>query len=127
MAIAFEHLTADVPREGFNGLFADAWILCEPRDERVPHIVRPVAHASGFTGEPPCVAPGTHWTAEINVVKHGQTRVSAHPYFVEREEQTVRPGTGEAFLPDWARNSQRQRQQNFVLLQRCNRNCPLRV
>jgi len=44
-------------------------------------------------------ARGTHWTAEINVVKHGQTRVSAHAYFVEREQETVWPGTGEAFEP----------------------------
>ena len=52
VAVAFEHLTADVPGERLNGLLAHVWILRETRDKRVPHVVRPVASFSGFAGKP---------------------------------------------------------------------------
>jgi len=61
--------------------------------------VRPVAHASGFAGKTPCIAPGTHWTTEINVIQYRQARIPAHADFMEREEETIRAGIWESFEP----------------------------
>ena len=99
MAVAFEHLTADVSREGLDRLLAHARILGQPGDERVPHVVGPVAHASGFAGLSPRLAPGTHWKAEVNVVEDRQARVSGHAYLVVREKEAIRPGFRETFQP----------------------------
>ena len=76
VAVAFKHLPRDVPGKRLDRLFADARILRQSRNERVTHIVRPVAHASGFTGEPPCFAPRTHWAAQIHVVQDWNARIA---------------------------------------------------
>jgi hypothetical protein len=76
VAVAFEHLTAYMSRESLNRLLADVGIFREPRDERVAHIVRRVAHTSGFAGERPRLAPRTHRTAEVNVPQNRNAGVS---------------------------------------------------
>src|SRR5580765_2378638 len=72
VAISFKHLTANVTRKCPNRLLAHVRILRKPRDERVPHIVRPVASASSFAGNPPGFAPRTHRLTEIGAVEHWQ-------------------------------------------------------
>jgi hypothetical protein len=43
MAVALEHLTADVSGKGFDHLLTNARILSQLRDECVPHVIHPVA------------------------------------------------------------------------------------
>jgi hypothetical protein len=43
------------------------------------HIMWPVAHASGLTGNSLGLTPGTHWTREIDAVKNRQ---ASHQHFI---------------------------------------------
>jgi len=97
VAVAFEHLTADVSREGLDCLFADCRIFRKARYERVAHIVWSVAHASGFAGEPPRLSPGTNWTAQIDAPQSRYARASSETYLVVREDEAIRTGFGESF------------------------------
>src|SRR5712692_624891 len=53
VAVAFEHLTADVSCNGLDRLLVHARIPSQPRDERLSHVLWPVKHASGFAGNSP--------------------------------------------------------------------------
>jgi hypothetical protein len=50
VAVAFEHLSADVPGQGSNRFFAHVRIFGEAGNEGVPQIVPPLAEPCVFQG-----------------------------------------------------------------------------
>jgi len=54
VAVALEHLTADVSGKVFDRLLAHARILSQSRHERVSQVMQPFAHASVTAGNSSC-------------------------------------------------------------------------
>src|SRR5262249_37203945 len=114
MTVALHHLTADMPGEGFGCLLAHVRIFGEPRNERMPHIVRPVTHTSDLAGDSPGFAPRTHRAVEINVPESRYPRISGKAHFVVRENEAIQPGIREAFEPQRQTGANATRQWNYA-------------
>ncbi len=70
VAVALEHLIADVAGKGADGLLAHRWILGQPRHEGVSQIVPSVRELSLFHASvPPCALPGSDRLGEGDVVR----------------------------------------------------------
>jgi len=87
-------MAADVASQGLDGLLAHARILSQVRDECVAHMMWTVAHASGFAGDSPRFAPGTHWTVEIHAERTGRREFPLMPTLWYGKRKLSDPASG---------------------------------
>jgi hypothetical protein len=95
----FQHLTANMSREGADGLFADSGILGQPRNEGVPQITPAVAHTSPLTSLKPGQPLRTHWPLQVQVVYSHRAGIAANADLIARKDEGFRPSIWEPGQP----------------------------